>query len=87
MSITVVSTAMRVRVSEPALLGDLQRSLRAAECVVKQSDEDVLEVSVARASSDEQARRVVAIYLKGWQAMTPGAHARIVGEGRDSAPT
>lgn len=78
MSIATVSAAMRVRVSDPALRGDLQRSLRAAECVVKQSGEDVLDVSVARASSDEQARRVVAVYLKGWQAKNPDARAEIV---------
>jgi hypothetical protein len=29
----------------------------------------------------------VAIYLKTWQAMHPGAYARIVGEGREDSPT
>jgi hypothetical protein len=69
---------MRVRVSDPALLGNLQRYLRAAECVVEKADEDILDVSMPRAPSDDQARREVAIYLRTWQAMNPGADAEIV---------
>lgn len=69
---------MRVRVSDPALLGDLQRNLRAAECPAEQSGEDTLDVSIPHAPSDEQARREVAIYLQAWQAMNPGARAEIV---------
>jgi hypothetical protein len=70
--------AMRVRVSDPALLGDLQRYLRAAQCMVEQSGEDTLDVSIPRAPSDEQARREVAIYLQAWQAVNLGARAEIV---------
>jgi hypothetical protein len=73
-----VSAAMRVRVSDPALLGDLQRYLRSAECVAEQSADDALEVFILRAPSDEQARREVAIYLQAWCAMNPGARAEIV---------
>jgi hypothetical protein len=78
MSITDVSAAMRVRVSDPALLGDLQRYLRAAECEVEQAGDDALDVSIPRAPSDEQARREVAIYIQAWRAMNPGARAEIV---------
>jgi hypothetical protein len=78
MSITDVSAAMRVRVSDPALRGDLQRYLRAAECVVEKADDDALDVSIPRAPSDEQARREVAIYIQAWLAMNPGARAEIV---------
>ena len=69
---------MRVRVSDPALLGDLQRYLRAAECVAEQSGDDTLEVSIPRAPSDEQARREVDIYMKAWRAMNLGARVEIV---------
>jgi hypothetical protein len=69
---------MRVRVSDPALLGELQRYLRAAECVAEQSDEDALDVYIPRAPSEDQARREVEIYLKAWQAMNAGARAEIV---------
>jgi hypothetical protein len=78
MSITDLSAAMRVRISDPALLGDLQRYLRSAECVVEQSEDDALDIYVPHAPSDDQARREVAIYLKTWQAMNPGARADIV---------
>jgi hypothetical protein len=78
MSITDLSAAMRVRISDPALLGDLQRYLRAAECVVEQSDENALDIYVPQAPSEDQARREVAIYLQTWQAMNPGARADIV---------
>jgi hypothetical protein len=69
---------MRVRVTDPALLSDLQRYLRAAECVVEQSDDDALDVYIPRAPSDEQARREVGIYLQAWEAMNPEARAQIV---------
>jgi hypothetical protein len=70
--------AMRVRVSDSALLGELQRYLRAADCVAEQADEDALDVSIPRAPSEDQARREVDIYLKAWQAMNAGARAEIV---------
>jgi hypothetical protein len=69
---------MRVRVSDPALLGELQRYLRSAECVAERSGENTLDVSIPRAPSDEQARREVAIYIQAWCAMNPGARAEIV---------
>jgi hypothetical protein len=69
---------MRVRVSDPALLGDLQRYLHAAECEVEQAGDDALDVSIPRAPSDEHARREVAIYIQAWRAMNPGARAEIV---------
>jgi hypothetical protein len=78
MAIREMSAAMRVRVSDPALLEDLQRYLRAADCVAEQADEDALDVAVPRAPSDDQARREVDIYLKAWQAMKLGAHADLV---------
>jgi hypothetical protein len=78
MAITDLSAAMRVRVSDTALLGDLQRYLRAAACVADQADEDALDVYRPRAPSVEQARREVDIYLKTWQGMHPVARADLV---------
>jgi hypothetical protein len=69
---------MRVRVTNPSVLADLQRYLRAAECVAEQSDEDALDVYMPHAPSSEQARREVGLYLKTWQALNPEAHAAIV---------
>jgi hypothetical protein len=58
-SITDMPAAMRVRISDPALLGDLQRYLRAAVCVAEQSEENALDVHMPRAPSEEQARREI----------------------------
>jgi hypothetical protein len=78
---------MRVRISHASLLGDFAAFLEAAECRVRKVAEATLNVSMPRAPSTEQARREIDIYLKTWQAMHPGAHARIVGGGREDSPT
>lgn len=77
---------MRVRISDAVLLGDLKDFLEAAECRVRKVGEATLDVAMARAPSAEQAQREIDIYLKTWQAMHPGAHARIVGKGTESPP-
>ena len=73
---------MRVRVTDEALVGDLEDFLVAAECRVRKIGKVTLDVTM-RAPSQDQARRELDIYLKTWQAMHPGTHARIVGEGRE----
>jgi hypothetical protein len=78
---------MRVRISDAALLGELKRYLEAAECRVRHVGKATLDVTMPRAPSEEQAQREVSIYLKTWQAMNPGAYARVVGEGRETDPT
>jgi hypothetical protein len=70
---------MRVRVTDEALLGDLEEFLVAADCRVRKVGNVTLDVTM-HAPSEDQARRELDIYLKTWQAMQPGAHARIVGE-------
>jgi hypothetical protein len=37
-----------------------------------------------RAPTNDQAEREIAIYLRTWQAMNPGAQALIVGERTDA---
>ena len=63
--------------------GDGAEALRLA--IKEEVHLAVLDVSMPRAPSRDQAQRELAIYLKTWQAMHPGAYARIVGEGRDEA--
>jgi hypothetical protein len=82
-----VLAAMRVRISDAHLLGDLKGFLEAAECRVRKVGPGTLDVVMRRAPSTAQAEREVAIYLKTWQAMHPGAYARIVGEGTENPPT
>ena len=81
MSITSTSAAVRVRISDKDLLGDLKDYLETAECSVREVGQVTLDVSMPRAPSDDQARREIAIYLRAWTAMHPSAVARVVGEG------
>ena len=81
MSITGTSAAVRVRISNSELLGDLKNYLEAAECSVREVGQVTLDVSMPRAPSDDQALREIAIYLRAWTAMHPDAVARVVGEG------
>jgi len=82
-----VLAAMRVRISDAVLMGDLADFLEAAECRVRKVGEATLDVAMPRAPSAEQARLEIDIYLKTWQAMHPGSYARIVSEGRADTPT
>jgi hypothetical protein len=81
MSITEISAAVRIRVSDKSSAKELAAYLEAAECVVRKVGEVTLDVSIPRAPSDSQALREIAIYLKAWRAMHPEAPARVVGEG------
>ena len=76
---------MRVRISDADLLGNLEGFLNAADCRVRKVGKATLDVTVPRAPSDDQAEREVGVYLQTWQAMHPGAYARIVGEASDDA--
>jgi hypothetical protein len=73
-----LTAAMRVRVGDPTLLSDLQRYLRAAECIAEQSGDDTLDVYISPAPSHEQARLEVDLYLRGWRALHPEARAELV---------
>jgi hypothetical protein len=74
---------MRLRISDAHLLDNLKEFLEAAECRVREVGPATLDVTMASAPSAEQAEREVAIYLRTWEAMNPGAYARVVGEGRE----
>jgi hypothetical protein len=72
-----MSAAMRVRLTDPDLVGDLERFLLATECLVERMGANELDVHVPRAPSQEQARRELGIYLLTWQAMNPAAVASL----------
>ena len=79
-SIRESPAAMRIHVSESALLGNLKTYLEAAECVAQVLDPHTLEVSVPRAPTEAQAVREVTLYLGAWRAMNPGTRASILDE-------
>jgi hypothetical protein len=86
-AITVLGiSAVRIRISDPALLDDLKDFLESAGCRIRGVGPVTIDVAMPRAPSLEQARREIAIYLKTWQAMNPGSYARIVGEGTEEPP-
>lgn len=71
---------MRVRVLNPALVADLERSLRRSACYVEQESRDTIQVLVPDAPDADQARREVRLYLAIWRAQHAGARAELVGE-------
>jgi hypothetical protein len=80
MSITRTSAAVRVRISDKDLLGDLKDYPEAAECNAREVGEVTLDVSMPSAPSEDQALWEISIYLRAWTAMHPDSVARVVGE-------
>jgi hypothetical protein len=64
---------MRVRISEPDLLGDLVASLSRCGCSIERVSGHTVEVgSPSPLLTDEQARKEIAFYLAGWRVRHPG---------------
>jgi hypothetical protein len=72
-----MSAAMRVRLTDPALVGDLERFLLANRMSRRADGRKRLDVYVPRAPTAEQARREVEVYLLTWRAMNPAAVAAL----------
>jgi hypothetical protein len=81
MPITDSSAAVRIRVSDNSLVENLRNYLEASECAVRVVGQVTLDVAMPRASTDDQALREIAIFLRTWQAMNPEVVARVVGQG------
>lgn len=62
---------MRIRLNDPGQLDELQRSLRAAECISATLAEDTLVVLHPLALDDEEERMELSFFLKAWQADRP----------------
>ena len=69
---------MRIRISDPTALGDLQAYLQATECAVEAVSADELDVSLENAPSAEQARLEIEAYLRMWQAVNPPVRVTIL---------
>ena len=84
-SISEVTAAVRVGVSDKAFVEDLNNDPRAAECSVRVAGEVTLDVSMPRVPLlDDQALREIAIYLRTWQAMNPEDSRTHRGRRRDA---
>jgi hypothetical protein len=70
--------ALHIYISHPALRDDLRAFLEHADCVVRESHPQELEVEIPHAPSEEQARRELDIYLASWQVMNRGVETYVV---------
>jgi hypothetical protein len=66
---------MKIRLSDPSLIGDLLEFLRARECVVEPASEDTLDVELPVAMRDDAAALELDLYLRVWEATHPGVLA------------
>jgi hypothetical protein len=70
--------AIRVQVSEPALLNDLLAYLRDCGCVAEQAGASEAEVSLPGALGEGEARMEVGVYLTAWTIRHEGVSADII---------
>lgn len=68
---------MRIRIGDPALVGDLSDFLRRAECIVERAGARELVVRLPRAFDEAQGRRELGVYVATWQARHPGVAVEI----------
>lgn len=66
---------MRVRVSDPALTGDLAAFLRRMGCVAEPEKEGFVAVSIPRSLREDAARLELDLYLRAWEATKGGVLA------------
>ncbi|HEX5470017.1 MAG TPA: hypothetical protein VFW80_13335, partial [Gaiellaceae bacterium] len=63
---------MKIRLSDPSLIGDLLEFLRARECVVEPASADTLDVELPDAMRADAAALELDLYLRVWEATHPG---------------
>jgi hypothetical protein len=69
---------MRIRVSEPALIGDLIAYFRREECLALQTGRDIVAVALANALPYDAARIAVGLHLDDWLSAHAGASAQLM---------
>jgi hypothetical protein len=63
---------MRIRISDPELIGDLLASLMRANCPVERVGEDGIEIgSPSPLLTPDQARKEISLYLVLWRVKNP----------------
>jgi hypothetical protein len=69
---------VRVRISDPGLLGDLSDALSRASCRVKRVGADGIEIgSPSPLLTPDQARKEIALYLVLWRVKHPDVHLAV----------
>jgi hypothetical protein len=69
---------VEARVSDPALLPDLEAHLRRMGCVTEPIAEDRLAVSIPEASRRDAAELELDLYLRVWEVTMPAGRAERV---------
>lgn len=70
--------AMRIRVSDPALINELVEYLRRKDCDVVQTSRNVIAVSLSHALPYDAARFELDLSLVDWRLAQPGARAVLI---------
>jgi hypothetical protein len=63
---------------QSALMPDLLKFLRQANCVVRQTAPDMLEASIPDAFDERQACLELELYLRVWHALHPNGAVQVV---------
>ena len=70
---------LRIEITPPNLVDDLQEALAHAGCTTARADETTLLVSDPLGADEEQTKPELAFFLKAWEASRPGAEIELVG--------
>lgn len=69
------TAAVRVKISDPALVDDLVEFLSRSGCIAHAQDETTILVSIPRSLREDAAELELDLYLQVWQATHSEAHA------------
>jgi hypothetical protein len=69
---------MRIRVSDPALVGDLLEYLMRCGCEVMQTGRDIIAASFSHPFPYDAARLELDFHLADWREMQTGASAVVI---------
>jgi hypothetical protein len=78
------SEQVHVRLSDPGLAHDFVDFLRRADWTARLGDVEahangiVVDVDVPSAYDEKKARKALALYLRGWEAVYPGSSAELL---------
>jgi hypothetical protein len=75
---------VQVRLSDPGLVHEFVDFLRRADWIARPGEVEahangiVVEVDVPRAYDETKARKALALYLRGWEAVYPSSSAEVL---------
>ena len=73
-------TRVRLRLSDPELLGDLLAFFRRRESSAERVGPDLVEVEILHTLDERQGQLELDLYLRVWQALHPEGRVEVVDE-------